>query len=87
MRDYIKEMRDLRIYRDEKKKEELAELDTVGLARQKDLEKMKRSEEPQDIVKNLQEEMDQEKKDLESRLKYGGTESLTENERALIKVQ
>ena len=80
-------MRDLRIQKNEQRKEDLAELDVDGLARQQNLEKMQRSEEPKDIVKNLQEEMDQEKKDLKSRLKYGGTESLTENERAMLKVE
>ena len=47
---------------------------------------MNEKEQP-DIVTRLQQEMEMDKKDLQSRLERGGLESLTENEKALLKVQ
>ena len=38
-------------------------------------------QEPVDILKNLQDEMEQERKEMEERLKHGGIESLQEDER------
>ena len=87
MRDYVKEMRDERLEKEELRQIEMEQLDKKGLARQQYLEKMMNEKEQPDIVTRLQQEMEMDKKDLQSRLERGGLESLTENEKALLKVQ
>ena len=87
MRDYIKEMRDERLEKEEQRQIEMEQLDKKGLARQQYLEKMMNEKQQPDTVARLQREMEMDKKDLQSRLERGGLESLTENEKALLKVQ
>ena len=87
MRDYIKEMRDERLEKEEQRQIEMEQLDKKGLARQQYLEKMMNEKQQPDTVARLQREMEMDKKDLQSRLERGGFESLTENEKALLKVQ
>ena len=47
---------------------------------------VKKVQPQRDILKVLQEEMEQERKEREDRLKYGGVDSLQEDERLLYEV-
>ena len=77
--DYLKELREERETRDYKRSIRIR-ADPKETKKHAHLKK-ENAEPPQDILKHLQEEIEQERKEMEERLKYGGIESLQEEER------
>ena len=83
--DYLKELREDREKRDYRRSLQVR-ADPRDAQKYAHLKKSQ-NQAPVDILKNLQDEMEQERKEMEERLKHGGIESLQEDERLKYETQ